>query len=101
MKRKSWGSVTCGSFSRHMFDFEICRPTAYCRPSGRGGEGEGRLTVPEAGVGLRTEEMSPGKHCENVTATLTAGQFSKRDAAGHFPLCVGTKGRGGSGGSRD
>lgn len=45
--------------------------------------------------------MSPGEHCENVTATLTAGQFSKRDAAGHFPLCVGTKSRGGSGGSRD
>lgn len=34
-----------------------------------------------------TEEMSPGHHCENVTATLTAGQFSKSDAAGRFPLC--------------
>ena len=55
-----------------------------------GEEREGRLTVP-GGAGVRTEEMSPGKHCENVTATLTAGQFSKRDAAGHFPLCVGDK----------
>lgn len=48
-----------------------------------------------AGGWGRTEEMSPGKHCENVSATLTAGQFSKRDAAGHFPLCAGTKRQGG------
>lgn len=53
------------------------------------------------GRGVRTEEMSPGKHCENVTATLTAGQFSKSDAASHFPLCVRTKSWGGSGWSRD
>lgn len=59
-----------------------------------GGEESARLTR-----GLRTEEMSPGKHCENVTATLTAGQFSKSNAAGHFPLCVGTKSQGGKPGS--
>lgn len=53
------------------------------------------------GAGVQTEEMRPGKHCENVTATLTAGQFSKSDAAGHFPLCVGTKSQGGSRGSWD
>lgn len=42
----------------------------------------GGLTLP--GAGVRTE-MSPGKHCENVTATLTAGQFSKREYCWPFP----------------
>lgn len=35
--------------------------------------------------------MSQVKHCENVTATLTAGQFSKRDTAGHFPSLSGQR----------
>ena len=70
-------------------------------PSWREGRG---LTVLGAGraVGRRQRRWAQGKHCENVTATLTAGQFSKRDAAGHFPLCIGTKswGGGSGGGSR-
>lgn len=43
---------------------------------------------------MGSEEMSSGHHCENVTTTLIAGQFSKKksDAAGRFPpSVVGTK----------
>lgn len=65
----------------------------------RHGEESARLTVSVSKWGgWVAEDMSPGKHCENVTATLTAGQFSKSDTAGHFPLCVGTMSQGGRAG---
>lgn len=62
----------------------------------RGGVGEAYSVG--VGMGRGAEDMSPGEHCENVTATLTAGQFSKSDTAGHFPLCVGTMNQGGRAG---
>lgn len=65
-----------------------------------GREGWGRVDeaysvgVGGGGVG-RTEEMRLGKHCENVTATLTAGQFSKKQRCRpHPPLSHGGRGGG-------